>query len=174
MRSLPPHPNIVRYIGSRTVEDDKLGMTDYDILMECCSGGSALDELQAFAGRHTPLAEARVLRRWRDMVAGVAHLHAHRIVHRDIKVENLLLASLYGVGASAGGSSSSSGGGGSAAAADKDVSGAHFTGKLCDFGSASIDLTMLVRACIRFIENTTNLCHLYGRTPRRPSSARRA
>lgn len=117
MRSLPPHPHVVRYIASSTEDDGEF--TEVNILMEYCAGGTALDAMQRAVDCGEALPERTVLRLFHDVCLAVAHMHAQPvpIAHRDLKVENMLLVS----------PPNSSG----AAAAD----GAELCVKLCDFGS---------------------------------------
>jgi len=59
------------------------------LLLELCSGGSAWEAARRFPGGRVPEAAGAC---WlRDAAAGIAHLHELGLVHRDIKLENLLL-----------------------------------------------------------------------------------
>ncbi|KAL7706999.1 protein kinase [Lotmaria passim] len=81
MSGIPPHPNCVRYLGSR------YSAHHYYIIMEYISGGS-INSLRKSVGRF----RESVFQRYAYMVLlGLAHLHAHGIVHRDIKGANVLL-----------------------------------------------------------------------------------
>ena len=151
VETLPPHPHVIRFIdgawrsGTGGGVDHGPGLVEVDILMEFASGGTAMAEVAAFRARGERMPEARVLRRWRDLVSGVAHLHAQHpaIAHRDIKLENLLLVparvatAMNAKSASAGLDSGVGAGmptaGSVTALADSD--GRCFVGKLADFGS---------------------------------------
>ncbi|KAI8873404.1 Pkinase-domain-containing protein [Ramicandelaber brevisporus] len=75
------HPNIVRMV-------DLLDTDRYiGIVMEYASGGELFDYILA----HKYLREKDACRLFAQLMSGVAHLHARRIVHRDLKLENLLL-----------------------------------------------------------------------------------
>lgn len=50
------------------------------------------DSLGSLLARQGPLAEDRLLRVARDIARALAYAHAQEIVHRDIKVDNILLA----------------------------------------------------------------------------------
>ncbi len=76
------HPNVVQVydVGE---EDDR----PY-IVMELVAGGTLGDRLER-RGRALPLSEALPL--LRQMCDGLGHAHARRLVHRDVKPQNLLL-----------------------------------------------------------------------------------
>eukprot|EP00803_Ostreobium_quekettii_P002495 evm.model.scf_34EXC.1 EVM.evm.TU.scf_34EXC.1 scf_34EXC:10044-17158(+) len=57
------------------------------IVTEFVTGGEVLDRLQ----RLGPYSEKAASVLIRDVIEGVAYLHAHGVVHRDLKLENLLL-----------------------------------------------------------------------------------
>ncbi|KAG5501490.1 hypothetical protein JKF63_03319 [Porcisia hertigi] len=81
MSSIPPHPNCVRYLGSR------YSAHHYYIIMEYISGGS-INSLRKSVGRF----RESVFQRYAYMVLlGLSHLHTNGIVHRDIKGANVLL-----------------------------------------------------------------------------------
>ena len=77
------HPHVVTYLGS-FVEAQKL-----HIVMEHCAGGDLKRLIDARNGVHLPEREA-----WQYLLqasAGVAYLHACRVLHRDLKSSNLFL-----------------------------------------------------------------------------------
>ncbi|CAG9576745.1 putative protein kinase [Leishmania major strain Friedlin] len=81
MSSIPPHPNCVRYLGSR------YSAHHYYIIMEYISGGS-INSLRKSVGRF----RESVFQRYAYMVLlGLSHLHTNGILHRDIKGANVLL-----------------------------------------------------------------------------------
>lgn len=75
------HPNIVRYIGFQ--RDD----THLNILLEYIPGGSITGILAAYG----PLQEGLIKSFIRQVLQGLAFLHAQGIVHRDIKGGNILV-----------------------------------------------------------------------------------
>ncbi|KAK7358607.1 hypothetical protein VNO77_00541 [Canavalia gladiata] len=75
------HPNIVQYYGSETV-DDKLY-----IYLEYVSGGSIYKLVQEYG----QLGEIAIRNYTRQILSGLAYLHAKNTVHRDIKGANILV-----------------------------------------------------------------------------------
>ncbi|KAL5212674.1 hypothetical protein ABZP36_023521 [Zizania latifolia] len=75
------HPNIVRYYGSETV-DDKLY-----IYLEYVSGGSIHKLLQEYGQFGEPAIRSYT----KQILLGLAYLHAKNTVHRDIKGANILV-----------------------------------------------------------------------------------
>ncbi|KAJ1961782.1 hypothetical protein GGI12_003050 [Dipsacomyces acuminosporus] len=57
------------------------------IVIEYASGGELFDHILA----HRQLKETDACRLFAQLIAGVSYLHAKQIVHRDLKLENLLL-----------------------------------------------------------------------------------
>ena len=79
------HPNIIRL---HRVFESK---TTLHVVTELASGGELFEYL---VGRpNSILTEATVSFLIRQCFSAAAHMHAHGIIHRDIKLENILLAS---------------------------------------------------------------------------------
>ena len=74
------HPNIVAYFG---VHRDQ----NISVLVEYCAGGSIASVISKFGA----LSESVVRSYTRQILAGLDYLHAHCIVHRDVKCANCLL-----------------------------------------------------------------------------------
>ncbi|KZV93657.1 Pkinase-domain-containing protein [Exidia glandulosa HHB12029] len=75
------HPNIVRLYD--VIETDKY----IGIVLEYASGGELFDHILA----HRCLKEKDASRLFAQLISGVCYIHAKKIVHRDLKLENLLL-----------------------------------------------------------------------------------
>jgi len=79
------HPNVVKVLTPR----EKSGMY---LAMEYVEGHSLRDELR----RGVPLSVERALEIARQLCAALSYLHRNGVVHRDVKPENVLLASRDG------------------------------------------------------------------------------
>ncbi|KAJ7166634.1 hypothetical protein C8R46DRAFT_1094937 [Mycena filopes] len=75
------HPNIVRLYD--VIETDKY----IGIIIEYASGGELFDHILA----HRYLRERDASRLFSQLISGVWYIHQKKIVHRDLKLENLLL-----------------------------------------------------------------------------------
>lgn len=78
---LPPHPHVIQILDTWDEEDSPVVVT------EICSGGKVLRGFGSDVKGHADTA----LRLLKQMLAGVAHLHANGVCHRDLKPENLLM-----------------------------------------------------------------------------------
>ena len=56
--------------------------------MELCTGG----DLLSFVRKRRKLDESLAKHFFKMIISGIAYLHAREIVHRDIKLENILLS----------------------------------------------------------------------------------
>ena len=74
------HPNIVRLIEAFYSE------THVHLILELCSGGELFDHLEA-QQRFTELDAKRIIKK---ILGAVRYLHDHNVVHRDLKLENVL------------------------------------------------------------------------------------
>lgn len=75
------HPNIVRLYD--VIETDKY----IGIILEYASGGELFDHILA----HRYLRERDAAKLFSQLISGVWYIHSKKIVHRDLKLENLLL-----------------------------------------------------------------------------------
>ncbi|ORZ36943.1 kinase-like domain-containing protein, partial [Catenaria anguillulae PL171] len=83
------HKNIVRFIDAEFVTHQ--GQHTF-ILMEYCQGGHVVDLMNSRL--HDRLKEREILKIFGDACEGVASMHYAKppVIHRDIKVENLLVS----------------------------------------------------------------------------------
>eukprot|EP00826_Nyctotherus_ovalis_P034540 TRINITY_DN2889_c0_g4_i4.p1 TRINITY_DN2889_c0_g4~~TRINITY_DN2889_c0_g4_i4.p1 ORF type:complete len:592 (+),score=135.20 TRINITY_DN2889_c0_g4_i4:225-2000(+) len=79
------HPNIIRYYAS-FIESENLY-----ILMEFGAGGDLHALLKKLRGQKRYLAEKEIWRFAYEIALGLGYLHAHNIIHRDIKCLNIFL-----------------------------------------------------------------------------------
>ena len=75
------HPNIVRLF--EVIEDDKY----FNLLQELCTGGDLSRKIQ-----RTQLKEKEIAKIFNQIMSAVAYCHEKGIVHRDLKLENILFA----------------------------------------------------------------------------------
>ncbi|KAG8189681.1 hypothetical protein JTE90_022495 [Oedothorax gibbosus] len=88
------HRNIATYYGafiqkSPPGKDDKLWL-----VMEYCGAGSVTDLVKStklLATKGQPIKEEWIAYICREILRGLSHLHANKIIHRDIKGQNVLL-----------------------------------------------------------------------------------
>ncbi|KAK4702101.1 hypothetical protein P7C70_g4121, partial [Phenoliferia sp. Uapishka_3] len=96
MRLLKNHPKIVNFIEASVSEMSGAGgtMKGYEIyiLMEWCPGGGIIDMMNTRLQNR--LTESEILKIFSDTVEAVAHMHYQSppLIHRDLKVENILLS----------------------------------------------------------------------------------
>ncbi|KAL6762692.1 kinase-like domain-containing protein [Haematococcus lacustris] len=100
------HPHIVRMR-----EVFRAGTTHVGIAMDACTAGSLLDYLETHGHSHAGRKPSEVqgppvawglkegMARWflQQLVLALEYCHAKEVVHRDIKLENVLLESVQGV-----------------------------------------------------------------------------
>mmetsp|Transcript_85547 Transcript_85547/g.149122 ORF Transcript_85547/g.149122 Transcript_85547/m.149122 type:complete len:492 (-) Transcript_85547:15-1490(-) len=87
LRKLPPHPNVVRFNG--VVHEGEWLI----LLLELVTGGdlfSAMVSRPKIDGRPR-FKEGEACFIFQQLVSGLAHLHSHAIIHRDLKLENVLV-----------------------------------------------------------------------------------
>ena len=73
------HPDIVRIIESFNTKDSYILVTEY------CEGGELYDQVR------NQLSETQIAVIFKQLLSGLAYLHSHNIVHRDLKLENILI-----------------------------------------------------------------------------------
>ncbi|XP_046839155.1 cyclin-G-associated kinase-like isoform X2 [Xenia sp. Carnegie-2017] len=95
MKRLRGHPNIVQFLNAASISAEESGndMAEFLILTEYCTGGQLIKWFNDRKGRRIPTTQ--VLRIFHQISRAVAHMHKQNppIIHRDLKIENLLLNS---------------------------------------------------------------------------------
>jgi len=80
------HPNIVKLFDVKMREDFIY------LIMEYCNGGSLLKALNDYIEKNgKPFTEDIVRFLMKQILSGIECLHKHNIIHRDLKLENILL-----------------------------------------------------------------------------------
>lgn len=77
------HPNVIRILDVADHPDSIC------FIMEFCAGG----ELRGYVERHTSLDEEESRHFFKQIVRAVHYIHTKKIIHRDLKLENILLDS---------------------------------------------------------------------------------
>ncbi|XP_030642371.1 myosin-IIIb [Chanos chanos] len=96
LRSLSNHPNVVKFLGMfyRTTE---LSGGQLWLVLELCNGGSVTDLIKGLLIRGRHLEEPLISYILYGALLGLQHLHNNRIIHRDVKGNNILLTTEGGV-----------------------------------------------------------------------------
>jgi len=80
------HPNIVRLIELKKTKNHIYIVTEY------CNGGSLSDNLKNYITKYKrPFTEEIVQYLMRQIVSAINYLHTNRIIHRDLKLDNILV-----------------------------------------------------------------------------------
>ena len=80
------HKNIVR------LEDLKKTANHYYVIMEYCNGGTLTECLEKYKNiHHSPFTEEIVQHIMRQIVSAINYIHDLRIIHRDLKLDNILV-----------------------------------------------------------------------------------
>ncbi|XP_076992289.1 cyclin-G-associated kinase isoform X3 [Tamandua tetradactyla] len=95
MKKLSGHPNIVQFCSAASVgkEESDTGQTEFLLLTELCRG-QLVDFVKKMESKG-PLSCDTVLKIFYQTCRAVQHMHRQKppIIHRDLKIENLLLSS---------------------------------------------------------------------------------
>lgn len=80
------HPNIIKIIGKEKTTNNIY------IILEYANGGNLFDYLSnTLKTTSYPLSEVHVQKIIRQLICGLEYLHQKNIIHRDIKLENILI-----------------------------------------------------------------------------------
>ena len=80
------HPNIVNYIFSKKTKDHIY------IVMEYCNGGSLSDCLGKYTAKFKRLFNERIVQYlMKQIIKGLNEFHSKNILHRDLKLDNILI-----------------------------------------------------------------------------------
>ncbi|XP_037844915.1 nik-related protein kinase isoform X3 [Chlorocebus sabaeus] len=89
LRKYSFHKNIVSFYGAFFKLSPPGQRHQLWMVMELCAAGSVTDVVRMT--RNQSLKEDWIAYICREILQGLAHLHAHRVIHRDIKGQNVLL-----------------------------------------------------------------------------------
>ena len=88
--SIPKHSNIVQFFEISQSKDNK---NTTRIEQEYMDSGNLLQFLKKYRqNRNEPLDERIIQHFINSFCKGLSHLHKHKIMHRDIKLENIMLS----------------------------------------------------------------------------------
>ncbi|KAI4886741.1 hypothetical protein NFI96_015752 [Prochilodus magdalenae] len=96
LRTLSNHPNVVKFLGMFYKADDLSGGQLW-LVLELCNGGSVTDLIKGLLMRGKRLEEPVISYILCGALLGLQHLHNNRIIHRDVKGNNILLTTDGGV-----------------------------------------------------------------------------
>nr|XP_046218868.1 myosin-IIIb isoform X1 [Oncorhynchus gorbuscha] len=96
LRTLSNHPNVVKFYGMFYKSDDLSGGQLW-LVLELCNGGSVTDLIKGMLMRGQRLLEPVIAYILYGALLGLQHLHNNRIIHRDVKGNNILLTTEGGV-----------------------------------------------------------------------------
>ena len=82
------HPNIVKLNGTFCVKWRSKSL--WLLALELCSGGRLQDHVRVYGQLERASGECASI----ALLSAVAHLHARRVLHRDIRPQNILLEKL--------------------------------------------------------------------------------
>ncbi|XP_057351583.1 nik-related protein kinase [Manis pentadactyla] len=89
LRKYSFHKNIVSFYGAFFKLSPPGQRHQLWMVMELCAAGSVTDTVRMT--RNQSLKEDWIAYICREILQGLAHLHSHRVIHRDIKGQNVLL-----------------------------------------------------------------------------------
>ncbi|XP_066201675.1 myosin-IIIb isoform X3 [Saccopteryx leptura] len=96
LQFLPNHPNVVKFYGMFYKADHCVGGQLW-LVLELCNGGSVTELVKSLLRTGQWLDEAVISYILYGALLGLQHLHNNRIIHRDVKGNNILLTTEGGV-----------------------------------------------------------------------------
>ncbi|XP_043429303.1 myosin-IIIb [Prionailurus bengalensis] len=96
LQFLPNHPNVVKFYGMFYKPDHCVGGQLW-LVLELCNGGSVTELVKGLLRCGQRLDEAMISYILYGALLGLQHLHNNRIIHRDVKGNNILLTTEGGV-----------------------------------------------------------------------------
>uniref|UniRef100_UPI00398EC91C myosin-IIIb n=1 Tax=Pristiophorus japonicus TaxID=55135 RepID=UPI00398EC91C len=96
LQSLSNHPNVIRFYGMFYKADLKSGGHLW-LVLELCNGGSVTELIANLLKRGECMDEVLISYILYEALLGLQHLHNNRIIHRDVKGNNILLTTEGGI-----------------------------------------------------------------------------
>ncbi|XP_067891481.1 myosin-IIIb isoform X2 [Heterodontus francisci] len=96
LQSLANHPNVIKFYGMFYKADLKFGGNLW-LVLELCNGGSVTELITNLLKRGECMDEALISYILYGALLGLQHLHKNRIIHRDVKGNNILLTTEGGI-----------------------------------------------------------------------------
>ncbi|XP_067843594.1 myosin-IIIb isoform X3 [Heptranchias perlo] len=96
LQSLSNHPNVVKFYGMFYKADLKSGGQLW-LVLELCNGGSVTELIRNLLKRGECMDEVLISYILYGALLGLQHLHNNRIIHRDVKGNNILLTTEGGI-----------------------------------------------------------------------------
>ncbi|XP_045154979.1 myosin-IIIb isoform X2 [Echinops telfairi] len=96
LQFLPNHPNVVKFYGMFYKADRCVGGQLW-LVLELCNGGSVTELVKSLLSCGQRLDEVMISYILYGALMGLQHLHNNRIIHRDVKGNNILLTTEGGV-----------------------------------------------------------------------------
>lgn len=93
LKKVSGHPNIIQYLSASFTDRSQTthGQSEFLLVTELCTGGSLVEALQNRKNAFEPEVICRI---FYQACRAVAHMHSQtpQIIHRDLKIENLLIS----------------------------------------------------------------------------------
>ncbi|KAL8579164.1 hypothetical protein ACOMHN_010748 [Nucella lapillus] len=81
------HPHIVLFHDSFLPEDQR----HVCIIQDYCEGGTLADRIHEATNKNSPLAEKQIMQWFIQILMAVQYIHSKKVLHRDLKTENIFL-----------------------------------------------------------------------------------